>query len=194
MCIINSSWPIPYYHSKNLTFESNVSSVHWSGLHTGTLYLYSIEIPGLYTQTCTYKYTTYEPPHDKTNKMACAPSEDSDQPGHTPSLISLIWVFAGRTGRFVGFLVRRLIIICFVYPLTNLPCLKVKQLFVCCCYSALSRIMVHIFVDFFLDVHELLSLNLSYESQWVKQAPCFKKHFTIETIGNLNKRNEYAAI
>ena len=28
-----------------------------------------------------------EPPHDKTNKMACAPSEDSDQPGHPPSLI-----------------------------------------------------------------------------------------------------------
>ena len=30
-----------------------------------------------------------EPPHDKTNKVACAPSEDSDQPGHPPSLISL---------------------------------------------------------------------------------------------------------
>ena len=29
----------------------------------------------------------YEPPHDKTNKIACAPSEDSDQPGHPPSLI-----------------------------------------------------------------------------------------------------------
>ena len=29
----------------------------------------------------------YEPPHDKTNKMTCAPSEDSDQPGHPPSLI-----------------------------------------------------------------------------------------------------------
>ena len=28
-----------------------------------------------------------EPPHDKTNKMACAPNEDSDQPGHPPSLI-----------------------------------------------------------------------------------------------------------
>ena len=27
--------------------------------------------------------------HDKTNKMACAPSEDSDQPGHLPLLISL---------------------------------------------------------------------------------------------------------
>ena len=30
---------------------------------------------------------TYEPPRDKTNKMACAPSEDSDQPVHPPSLI-----------------------------------------------------------------------------------------------------------
>ena len=35
----------------------------------------------------------YEPPHDKTNKMASAPSEDSDQPGHPPSLII---VFAVR--------------------------------------------------------------------------------------------------
>ena len=24
----------------------------------------------------------YEPPHVRTNKMTCAPSEDSDQPGH----------------------------------------------------------------------------------------------------------------
>ena len=35
-----------------------------------------------------------EPPHDKTNKIACAPSEDSDQPGHPPSLIR---VFAVRS-------------------------------------------------------------------------------------------------
>ena len=28
-----------------------------------------------------------DPRHDKTNKMICAPSEDSDQPGHPPSLI-----------------------------------------------------------------------------------------------------------
>ena len=33
-----------------------------------------------------------EPPHDKTNKMACAPSEDSDQPGHPPSLIRVVAV------------------------------------------------------------------------------------------------------
>ena len=40
-----------------------------------------------------FRFIPYEPPHDKTNKMACAPSEDSDQPGHSPSLIR---VFAFR--------------------------------------------------------------------------------------------------
>ena len=30
---------------------------------------------------------TIEPPHDITNKMACAPSEASDQPGHPHILI-----------------------------------------------------------------------------------------------------------
>ena len=49
----------------------------------------------------------FEPPHDKTNKMTFVPSEDSDQPGHPPSLIrvsdqpghspSLIRVFAVRS-------------------------------------------------------------------------------------------------
>ena len=33
-----------------------------------------------------------EPPHDETNKMACAPSEDSDQPGHPSSLIRVFAV------------------------------------------------------------------------------------------------------
>ena len=42
---------------------------------------------------------TAEPPHDKTNKMACAPSEDSDQPGHPPSLIR---VFAVRMKKDLG--------------------------------------------------------------------------------------------
>ena len=31
-------------------------------------------------------------PHDKTNEMACVPSEDSDQPGHLPSLIRVFAV------------------------------------------------------------------------------------------------------
>ena len=39
------------------------------------------------------KKEIYEPLHDKTNKMPCAPIEDSDQPGHPPSLIR---VFAVR--------------------------------------------------------------------------------------------------
>ena len=33
-----------------------------------------------------------EPSHDKTNKVAYAPIEDSDQPGHPPSLISVFSV------------------------------------------------------------------------------------------------------
>ena len=37
-------------------------------------------------------YNDPEPPRDKTNKMACAPSEDSDQPGHQPSLIRVFAV------------------------------------------------------------------------------------------------------
>ena len=40
-----------------------------------------------------------ELPHDKTNKMACAPSEDSDQPGHPPSLIR---VFTARMKKAWG--------------------------------------------------------------------------------------------
>ena len=32
----------------------------------------------------------FDPTHDNTNKMACVPSKDSDQPGHLPSLISLL--------------------------------------------------------------------------------------------------------
>ena len=35
----------------------------------------------------------FEPPHDKPNKLACAPSDNSNQPGHPPSLIR---VFALR--------------------------------------------------------------------------------------------------
>ena len=35
---------------------------------------------------------TTELHHDKTNEMACAPSKDSDQPGHSPSLIRIFVV------------------------------------------------------------------------------------------------------
>ena len=35
-----------------------------------------------------------EPPHEKTNKMSLAPSEDSDQPGQSPSLIRVFAVLS----------------------------------------------------------------------------------------------------
>ena len=47
----------------------------------------------MFNDTDVFMEDKYELPHDKTNKMACAPSEDSDQPGHPPSLIR---VFAIR--------------------------------------------------------------------------------------------------
>ena len=34
-------------------------------------------------------YNTFEPRHDKTNKVVVRPSADSDQPGHPPSLVRL---------------------------------------------------------------------------------------------------------
>ena len=41
----------------------------------------------------------FEPPHDKPNKMTFVPSENSDQPGHPPSLIR---VFAVRSVGSLG--------------------------------------------------------------------------------------------
>ena len=41
----------------------------------------------------------FEPPHDKTSKMTFVPSEDSDHPGHPPSLIR---VFAARSVGSLG--------------------------------------------------------------------------------------------
>ena len=81
--------------------------------------------------------------HNITNKMTCAPSEDSDQPGHPPSLISLpclheadsedsdqtgrmprlIWVFPGPTCHFVGFVMRRLI---YMYDLSLSRWLEIR--------------------------------------------------------------------
>ena len=37
-------------------------------------------------------FNKYEPSRDKTNIIACVPSEDSDQPGHPPSLIRVFGV------------------------------------------------------------------------------------------------------
>ena len=44
------------------------------------------------TENVGFYNSTFEPPHDKTKKVACAPSEDLDQPEHLPSLISVFAV------------------------------------------------------------------------------------------------------
>ena len=75
------------------------------------------------------KILKYEPQNDKTNKMTCESSEDSDQPGHPPSLIRVFTVGMkkvcvlsyplsaqqrlirpGCTGHFVGFVVLWLVL------------------------------------------------------------------------------------
>ena len=44
-----------------------------------------------------------EPQHDKTSRMTCSPSEDSDQPEHPPSLIRVFTVHSmGSQGHKVS--------------------------------------------------------------------------------------------
>ena len=112
-------------------------------------------------------YFWNEPPHDKTNIMICSPSEDSDELWHPPSLIRvfavrmkahwdlsyplsdsedsvqagrmprLIWVFAGRTGHFVGFVMRRL-------KWTFLKCIN---LFMFGCYRNFTRLQTMVTME-----------------------------------------------
>ena len=73
-----------FYYSNIFIIQSNLWKVSASlprGLHQ----------PDKNTSAC----TSHEPAHDKTNKIACAPSEDSDQSGHSPSLISLRCALSG---------------------------------------------------------------------------------------------------
>ena len=53
------------------------------------LYLYGCMNKSFFVS---YVFVAFESPHDKTNKVACAPSEDSDQPGRLPSLIRVFAV------------------------------------------------------------------------------------------------------
>ena len=131
-------------------------------------------------------YIIIEPAHDKTKTMACAPSEDWDQPGHPPCLIRvfavrmkkawsiatysahsedsdqtvrmprLIWVFAGRTCHFVGFVMRWLILLllavflgaCLTTTLTVRPSQGVPVPLFPCKKSALSLVPKNQNLDF----------------------------------------------
>ena len=50
-------------------------------------FMHNLHHSALHGNSSNTDHNLNEPPHDKINKMACAPSEDSDQPGHPPSLI-----------------------------------------------------------------------------------------------------------
>ena len=55
--------------------------------------LWEIFVNGTIRWECIYLIHSWlEPPHDKTSKMTCAPCEDSNQPGHPPSLIRIFGV------------------------------------------------------------------------------------------------------
>ena len=61
----------------------------------GHLFLYNLSVgsvPMKLKRKNSKLFLGYEPPHDKTNQMTFAPSEDSDQPGHPPSLIRVFVV------------------------------------------------------------------------------------------------------
>ena len=80
----NIHWRIPIL--TEAISETNIGSLQWIS-----------HIQWLNSQQLFYYISNeqidkeFEPMHDKTYKMACAPSEDSDRPGHPPSLISLRW-------------------------------------------------------------------------------------------------------
>ena len=83
-----------FLHAESEDSDQNGRMPRLIWVFTGrTLILLVLSWRGSYglTLQVTHKF---EPPRDKTNKMACAPSEDSDQPGHPPSLIR---VFAVRS-------------------------------------------------------------------------------------------------
>ena len=68
---------------------------------SSVVFVLSLFVPHLYffrclvtavLRDCGISWVSSLMSHDKTYKMACAPSEDSDQPGHPPSLIRVLAV------------------------------------------------------------------------------------------------------
>ena len=81
-----------------LHWDSNV----WLDWVDALAYLNFLRLHKAQADLCLcWPHKSFEPVHDKTNKTTCAPSEDSDQPGHPPSLIRVFivrmnkaWVFS----------------------------------------------------------------------------------------------------
>ena len=72
----------------------------WGGVVHTMLLLSSLRLSALSSRDCHTESLPdlnactilNEPPHEITNKMTCAPSEDSTQPGHLPSLVRVFAV------------------------------------------------------------------------------------------------------
>ena len=75
--ILLVSSPPPFFFFKFCIFVTLQKSI---AFHLKFYYYYTVFIK------------TFELPHDRTNTMACAPSKDSDHPGHRPSLIRVFTV------------------------------------------------------------------------------------------------------
>ena len=76
-------------------FKRREKTCYWNNISLAAQWVFA-EYNFLHKAVFTYmshSLRIYEPPHDETIKMACAPSEDPDQHGHPPSLIR---VFAVR--------------------------------------------------------------------------------------------------
>ena len=162
-------------HRNRVSFVSRWPKTHHSYL-LNTLYL---------VDACVLVnwMSPLEPLHDKTNKITCAPSEDSDHLGHPHSVIRsslfakwvakdpsflladsedsdqtermprLIWVFAGRTGHFVGFVMLWLIFKgCLVYFLIfSSPELKAYKVSLKYSKALSSVVVVHTFEQLYLQ-------------------------------------------
>ena len=79
------------------SLKPKVSNTDWDFLFDPDINIYTRNFTG-HLNSLTVECILNEPPHDKTNKMACAPSEDSDQPGHPPSLIRVFAVRMKKAG------------------------------------------------------------------------------------------------
>ena len=68
-------------------------AIFWSPVHSSSMKVLAFHACTGWSASFLFSHITNEPQHDKTNKMICVPNEESDQPGHPPSLIR---VFAVR--------------------------------------------------------------------------------------------------
>ena len=100
---LSDSLPIQYWNSEHVHEEVPCQNTYFwqSNCLSNLAILYGLCIidssflywpllcgGGRSNKYCLFQFS-FEPGHDKTYKMTCAPNEDSDQPGHQPSLISL---------------------------------------------------------------------------------------------------------